>query len=106
MGCPWGFVDRDVWVVFLSTDVRLILLSLAWIVTGGLFAVYGALLVWKPDAFLRFHDTFIDRSTLNRTAAWRKNIRNRDYKALGLLFFAMGLYVIIGGFIKLLTSQH
>lgn len=54
--------------------MRLIFLLLAAILLGGSFVIYGTLLAWKPDAFLRFHDTFVDRSKWNRNAAWRKNL--------------------------------
>jgi hypothetical protein len=51
-------------------------------------------LAWRPDLFLKFHDTFIDRSQWNRNAAWRKNGSSVEYKLLGIGFCAFGVFII------------
>jgi hypothetical protein len=86
--------------------MRSILLLSAAILMGGLFVAYGTLLASKPDAFLRFHDTFVDRSKSNRNAAWRKNVYNRDYRILGIAFLLVGLFIIIMMVAKLVANQH
>ena len=63
--------------------MRLIVLSMTTLLTGSLFVVYGTLLAWRPDLFLRFHDSFISRGSWNKNAEWRKNVYNLDYKVLG-----------------------
>jgi hypothetical protein len=61
----------------------------------GLFlTVYGGLLGSRRDLFLRFHDTFVARSEWNRNARWRRNVGNRDYALLGILFSILGLLLI------------
>jgi len=74
--------------------IRLILGSLAVFLMGSLLVTYGGLLAFRPDRFLRFHDTFIDRSKWNPSADWRNHIGEREYKALGLLFCAFGLFLL------------
>ncbi len=74
--------------------MRLIIISVTALFMGSLFVVYGALLAWRPDLFLKFHDTFIDRSQWNRTAAWRKNVSSVEYKLLGIAFCAFGVFII------------
>jgi hypothetical protein len=74
--------------------IRLILGSPAVFLMGSLFVIYGGLLAFRPDRFLRFHDTFIDRSEWNRSADWRKHVREREYKALGLVFCVVGLFLL------------
>jgi hypothetical protein len=86
--------------------MRSILLLLAAILMGGFFVVYGTLLASRPDAFLKFHDTFVDRSKWNRNAAWRKNIYNGDYKILGIAFLVVGLFIVLITVTKLVSNQH
>jgi hypothetical protein len=67
-------------------QTRTLLRSLAMDLVGGFFLTYGWLLGFRADLFLRFHDTFVDCSKWNRKAEWRKHVREREYKALGLFF--------------------
>jgi hypothetical protein len=45
--------------------------------------------------FLTVHDLILDRSKLNRSAQWRKNVHKREYKLLGLMFAAVGVSLIV-----------
>jgi hypothetical protein len=81
--------------------MRSILLPLAVILTRSFLVLYGALLASNPAAFLRFHDTFVDRSKLNRSAAWRRNVYNRDYRILGIVFLVVGLLIVLAMVTKL-----
>lgn len=74
--------------------MRLIIISVTGFFVGSLFVVYGGLLAWRPDLFLKFHDTFIDRGQWNRNAAWRKNVSSVEYKLLGIAFCAFGVFII------------
>jgi hypothetical protein len=71
---------------------------------GSLFVVYGTLLAWRPDLFLRFHDTFVDRSKWNRIAAWRKNVHKIEYKVLGIGFLISGLFLVFITLTKLMSN--
>jgi hypothetical protein len=53
------------------------------------------LLALKPSMFLTVHDLILDRSKLNRSAQWRKNVHKREYKLLGLMFAAVGVSLIV-----------
>jgi multisubunit Na+/H+ antiporter MnhG subunit len=86
--------------------MRLIVLSVATLLMGSLFVVYGALLAWRPDLFLKFHDTFVDRSRWNTNAAWRKDVYNLNYKVLGVAFCVVGLFIIYAMLAKLISSQN
>jgi len=85
--------------------MRLIVLSTTTLFFGALLVLYGTLLAWKPDLFLKFHDTFVDRGR-NRNASWRKNVYNPDYKLLGVAFCVFGLFIIYVMFVKLISTQR
>ncbi len=86
--------------------MRLIVLSVTTLLVGGLFVVYGMLLAWRPDLFLKFHDTFVDRGRWNRNAAWRKDVYDFNYKVLGVAFCVFGLFIIYAMLAKLISSQR
>jgi hypothetical protein len=86
--------------------MRFIVLSVTTLLMGSLFVVYGSLLAWRPDLFLKFHDTFVDRSRGNRTAAWRENVYNLNYRLLGGAFCLVGLFIIYAMTTKLISSQN
>lgn len=86
--------------------MRLIVLSVTTLLMGSLFVVYGSLLAWRPDLFLKFHDTFIDRGRWNRTAAWRENVYNLNYRLLGVAFCLVGLFIVYAMTTKLIASQN
>jgi hypothetical protein len=73
--------------------MRLIVLSVTSLVLGTLFVVYGTLLAWRPDLFLKFHDTFVDRGR-NRNAAWRKDLESAGAKIAAASFVMFGLFII------------
>lgn len=81
--------------------MRPILLVLGALLLGTLFVTYGALLAFRPDRFLSFHDTFIDRSKWNRSAEWRKHVADGEYKVLGIVFMISGLFIVFGMLAKL-----
>jgi hypothetical protein len=89
-----------------SNDMRSNILVLAAMLMGCFVVVYGALLASKPDAFLKFHDTFVDRSKWNRNAEWRKNVYNADYKSFGLVLVVGGIFIVFMMVMKLVSSQH
>jgi hypothetical protein len=82
--------------------MRPILLALGALLLGTLLVTYGALLALRPDRFLRFHDTFIDRSKWNRSAEWRKHVADVEYKVLGIAFVISGLFIVFSMLVKLL----
>jgi hypothetical protein len=84
--------------------MRLFVLSVTTLFVGSLFVVYGVLLAWRPDLFLKFHDTFIDRGRWNRNAAWRKNVSNPEYKLLGGAFCVFGLFITYVMLAKLISK--
>jgi hypothetical protein len=84
--------------------VRLIVLPLSAACVGGFFLLYGTLLAWRPDLFLKFHDTFVDRSCGNKSAEWRNRIYGRDYTFLGVTFAIVGLIVMLAMLMRLLAG--
>lgn len=85
--------------------MRVIALSVAGLLVGGLFVVYGALLVWRPDLFLRFHDAVISRSAWSKNTEWRKHVHEREYRFYGLAFCAVGLFFMIVMLMRLISNQ-
>jgi hypothetical protein len=70
---------------------RTVILPVLALLFGLFVTVYGGLLASSPDLFLRFHDTFVARGEWNMNAPWRRNVGNRDYAVLGVLFSILGL---------------
>lgn len=83
-------------------QLRSTLLGLVALLLGSLLVIYGALLAFRPGPFLRFHDTFIDRSKWNRGAAWRQQVDRMEYKVLGIAFVIVGLIVVFAMLARLL----
>jgi hypothetical protein len=81
-----------------------IVLSLTAFLMGSFLVVYGTLLAWRPDLFLRFHDLFVSRGTWNKDAEWRKNVYNFDYKVLGVAFCMFGLIIVFITLTKLVSN--
>ena len=86
--------------------MRLILLSVTSFFIGILLVVYGTLLAWRPDLFLKFHDTFIDRGRWNRNAAWRQNLESLGAKMAAAGFVMFGVFIIYVTLTKLISSQR
>ena len=86
--------------------MRLILLSVTSFFFGVLLVVYGTLLAWRPDLFLKFHDTFIDRSRWNRNADWRKDLESPGAKMVAAGFVMFGVFIIYVMLTKLISSQR
>jgi hypothetical protein len=96
------YVIAPRWAGNGSNSMRTIVLSIAVILMGLLFTVYGTLLAWRPDLFLWFHDTFIDRSRWGKNAAWRNKLETAEYKFLAATYIAFGLFMIFQMFMRLL----
>jgi len=90
----------------MTTDMRVMVLSVIALLMGCFLVVYGTLLARRPDLFLKFHDTFVDRSRWNRHAAWRKNVNDLNYKLLGFAFCVVGLFIIYSMATKLTLDQN
>ena len=63
-------------------------------VLGGFFVTNGILLLFRPDSFLRFND-WLNRDYVFRTASWRSDVHNPEWKALGAACLVMGVWVLI-----------
>jgi len=86
--------------------MRLIVLSVTTLLMGSLFVIYGTLLAWRPDLFLRFHDTFIDRGRWNSNAVWRTSLDGPGAKVAAASFVIFGLFIIYIMTTKLISSQN
>ena len=86
--------------------MRLILLSVTSFFIGILLVVYGTLLAWSPELFLKFHDAFIDRGRWNRNAAWRKNLGSPGATTAAVGFVMFGVFIIYVTLTKLISSQR
>lgn len=73
--------------------MRTILLA-AGLLFGALFCLYGALLLMKPDAFIRFHYALFKGDGWGHPPAWYGNVRDGEYKVLGIMMFAFGVFVV------------
>jgi len=81
---------------------RLILIVVAGVV-GCLFIANGALLAIRPDWFLRFYNWQNPGDYWGKTAGWRKDVYSIQYKFLGIVFVAVGLF-LLGFLTKLLLK--
>lgn len=86
--------------------MRLIVLSMLTLLMGTFLIIYGTLLAWRPELFLRFHDSFVDRGRWNKSTAWRKNVHNLNYKLLGVAFCILGLFIVFSILTKLMSNQN
>ena len=75
--------------------MREILLPSASALLGVCLGIYGALLAWRQDLFLRFHDTFVNRSSVNRHASWRHDIHRPQYRTVGILFALLAVFIVV-----------
>jgi len=62
---------------------------------GSLFVTNGILLLFRPDSFLRFNDWLNRGDYVFRTASWRRDVHNPEWKALGAACLVMGVWVLI-----------
>lgn len=67
------------------------------IVFACLCVANGALLTFRPNFFLRFYDWQNRGDFVGKTAGWRKDVDNAEYKFLGVMSIVIGLLII--GFI-------
>jgi len=71
---------------------RLALAVVVLSIMAFLLLSYGVLLVFSPEKFLRLHD-FINPGSRDSfpNAGWRRDLRNANYKVLGVIFVLSGL---------------
>jgi hypothetical protein len=105
-GVSGGRGDHNLRVLLLGHAMRLIALSILTFLTATLFTIYGTLLAWRPDLFLRFHDSFVDRGRWNRSAAWRKSLGGLDAKVVAASFVMFGLFIIYIILTGLISKQN
>ena len=74
--------------------LKLILLSLAVAFMGCFVATYGFLLAFRPTSFLKFHNTYVDRSRWSHWDEWQNHVHEREYKVVGLVFCAAGIFMV------------
>jgi len=63
-------------------------------VRGIFFATYGFLLAFRPQSFLKFHNTFVDRSRWSHWDEWQNHVHEGEYKVVGLVFCAAGIFML------------
>jgi hypothetical protein len=73
-------------------------------VFASLFAVNGGLLTFRPDLFLKFYDRQNPGDYWGKSADWRKNVRNTEYKVLGVVFLLSG-FLFFGLLVKALVGN-
>jgi hypothetical protein len=66
------------------------------ILVGLFFATSGSLMVLSPDSFLRFYDWCTPGDYVSKRAEWRKNIREPQFRLVGVLVACFGAFVFIG----------
>ena len=59
-----------------------------------LFVTNGVLLLLRPVLFLRFND-WLNRGPAFKTARWRKDVYNPEWRALGVFFLLIGIWGVI-----------
>jgi hypothetical protein len=82
--------------------MRTTILSIATVILGSFLTLYGTLLAWNPDLFLKFHDTFVDRSKWNKNAEWRKSINTVEWKVAAAGFVGVGMFIVFQAVLRLL----
>lgn len=66
-----------------------------------LVAVNGGLLAFRSDLFLKFYDRQNSGDYWGRTAGWRKDVHNTEYKVLGVILLISAL-LFLGILVKAL----
>ena len=77
-----------------TVGLKLIFGSLAIAFGGIFFATYGFLLAFRPQSFLKFHNTFVDRSRWSHWDEWQNHVHEGEYKVVGLVFCAAGIFML------------
>jgi len=73
---------------------RLALMALA-IVFACFVVINGVLLIVRPDLFLRLRDWLNPGDYWGKTAEWRRDVGNLDYKLLGIGFVVVGMFFVV-----------
>ena len=71
-----------------------LLLAIATFLTGGLSAVIAALQLFRPEMHVRFYDFLNPGMRWYTRADWRRNIHRKESRSMGLLFLAVGLFIM------------
>ena len=78
----------------VTVGLKPILGSLAIAFAGIFFTTYGFLLAFRPQSFLKFHNTFVDRSRWSHWDEWQNHVHEGEYKVVGLIFCAAGIFMV------------
>jgi len=78
----------------LTVELKEILLSLVVALAGCFTATYGFLMTFRPKSFLKFHNTYVDRSRWSHWDRWQHHVHEPEYKVVGLIFCAFGLFMV------------
>jgi len=76
-----------------SQPVRLTVIVFATIFLCD-WVTLGVLLIFSPDLFLRFFD-WQNRGEWTRTAEWRKDVHNMEWKLFGVLLATFCLFFLV-----------
>lgn len=87
-------------------QTRVILLAIATILVAGIFATAGALLLVRPEAFLKFYDFLNPGMRWSTKAEWRRDVRSGEWKAVGVGFLIVGVFFILVAFLRLLSNSQ
>lgn len=83
--------------------MRVVLLATIAFAFGLCLAIYGALLTFRADLFIWFHNTFVDRDPSPQNVSWKKQIHQIEYKVFGIVLVAVGLLIAYNMIAKLIT---
>jgi len=87
--------------------LKLILGSLAVTFMGCFFVTYGFLLAFRPKSFLKFHNTYVDRSRWSHWDEWQHHVHEPEYKVVGLIFCGAGIFAVCDVALRLVRLwQH
>jgi hypothetical protein len=64
-------------------------------VFAALFTTYGVLLLVRPSAFFKLHDFVNPGMRWDHAAAWRKDLHKAEWKAVGVMLMAFGLFAFM-----------
>ena len=70
----------------IVSDWRHVALIAFGILAGIYLLVNGLALAFRPNLFLRLYDWENRGDCVGRSASWRKDVHNTDWKALGIAF--------------------
>ena len=75
-------------------ELKTILLSLGVAFVGCFAATYGFLMAFRPKSFLKFHNTYVDRSRWSHWDEWQHHVHEPEYKVVGVIVCAFGIFAV------------